>query len=92
MDYAGYRRAGNYAEKWISAKDNENIAAAGGRELDEAVTLSVSQRNAVSTDGEGAEVDGSMMSQLLESLTDAPESTSQLHAGLSPERVLQLLS
>ena len=68
-----------------------NASALKEQENDDAVVLNVSQRNAVSPDG-GGDMDANAMPAVMQSLTDAPESTAQLHANLSPERVVQLVT
>lgn len=78
--------------------ENANAAGKGAvaepkeRVDDSAVVLSVSQRNSVSVSGEGPEIDKGSFSDMLKALASNPESTSQLHANLSPERVLKLLA
>lgn len=58
------------------------------------VMLDVSQRNVVEvSDDEGMpEKPVGGIKQLLDKLMAAPENTATLHAGLSPEKVLQLLA
>ncbi|MCL2081066.1 MAG: hypothetical protein FWH16_03085 [Oscillospiraceae bacterium] len=80
------------AERADEAARGNSVNGASDAE-ENGVTLTVSQRNAVEVDnGAEAERPAGGIRLLLDSLMANPEDTAGLHAGLSPERVLQLLA
>jgi hypothetical protein len=80
------------AEKaYAAADENKTNQSPALENVNDGVTLTMSQRNSVPKSNNDFEPIGGIL-HLLESLNSNPEDTAGLHANLSPERVLHLLA